>query len=66
MVNLEKQEQPPQKPRPDSISDRLQALSEEAEAIRQRHLSGKISSQEATKQLVDLKTRHMSFFDRLF
>lgn len=66
MVSLAKQGQSPKKPGSDSASERLQALSEEAAAIRQRHLSGEISSQEAAKRLAELKTRYMSFFDRLF
>lgn len=45
---------------------RLKELSDEAVEIRRRHLDGKITEQEASRLLSELKNRYRSFVDRLF
>lgn len=46
-------------------SARLQALREEATEIRNAHLAGKISAEEAAIKLEELKLRHVGFLERL-
>ena len=46
-------------------SERLQNLTEEASRIREDHLAGKLSSEQAALELESLKRRHAGFLERL-
>lgn len=46
-------------------SRRLQELREAAAEIRKRHAEGKISAEEAARELDTLAKKHISFIDRL-
>ena len=47
-------------------SERLQALREEAAAVREQLAAREITPDEATKRLNDLRSRHVSFLNRVF
>lgn len=49
-----------------SESERLKELKEEAAEIRRKHESGALTSKEAARELVRLKTRYRSLLDLLF
>lgn len=49
----------------DSHSDRLKRVSDAAAEIYRLHSNGKISSEEAARRLLELKTKNRTFLDRL-
>lgn len=48
-----------------SRTEQLKVVSEESERIWRRHKSGELSSEEAVRQLAELRRRYMSLFDRI-
>lgn len=48
-----------------SRAEQLKRVSEESEDIWRKHRSGELSSEEAARQLAELKRRYMNLFDRI-
>ncbi len=55
----------PNEPKRLTKNEQLRIVNEEANRIWTRHQAGAITSEEASKLLGELRTRYVSFFDRI-